>query len=108
MKHTFSSPYFATAVLALVVAVPMARGQQAAAPPYVTPKTAWGAPDQQGVYTFATHTPLQRPEALADKTHYTAEELKAQEEKAKEKYSENIATNEHFSYNALWFVGDEG
>jgi hypothetical protein len=37
--------------------------------------TAWGHPDLQGVYTFATNTPLERPAALAGKELYTPEEL---------------------------------
>ena len=31
------------------------------------PRTAWGQPDLQGVWDFRSITPLQRPEALADK-----------------------------------------
>ena len=37
--------------------------------------TPWGHPDLQGVYTFATTTPLERPERLGDKASYTSEEL---------------------------------
>src|SRR5258706_11415178 len=38
----------------------------------------------------------------------TEEEQKALEEQLKQKREENIATNEHFSYNALWFASDQG
>tara|TARA_B100001123_G_scaffold19149_1_gene21387 strand:- start:14441 stop:15445 length:1005 start_codon:yes stop_codon:yes gene_type:complete len=38
------------------------------------PKTAWGHPDLQGVWDFRTLTPLQRPEALADREFLTEEE----------------------------------
>src|SRR5690348_12812188 len=72
------------------------------------PRTAWGDPDLQGVYTFATETPLQRPVALADKSTYTEAEQKQLEQQLQKKHEENISTNEHFSYNALWFVGDQG
>ena len=72
------------------------------------PRTAWGDPDLQGVYTFATETPLQRPVALADKSTYTDAEQKQLEQQLQKKHEENISTNEHFSYNALWFVGDQG
>ena len=78
------------------------------AAPKATPKTAWGDPDIQGVFTFATETPFQRPVALGNKESYTEAELKEMERKAKEKAADNIETNEHFSYNALWFVGDAG
>jgi hypothetical protein len=73
-----------------------------------SPKTAWGDPDLQGVYTFAAETPLQRPTALGDKTTYTEAELQEMERKAKAKAQDNVATNEHFSYNALWFNADAG
>lgn len=92
-----------------VLAVLLAAGPVFAQPnPYTPPRTAWGDPDLQGVYTFATETPLQRPVALGDKSQYTAEEQKRLEEQIKQKHDENISTNEHFSYNALWFVGDQG
>ena len=38
------------------------------------PRTAWGAPDLQGVWDFRTITPLERPEALGDQAFLTAEE----------------------------------
>ena len=91
------------------VAAPQAPAKAATAPaPYVPARTAWGDPDLQGVYTFATLTPFQRPAALATKDKLTEEEQKALEQKLKEKQAENIATNEHFSYNALWFASDQG
>ena len=38
------------------------------------PRTPGGRPDLQGVWHFNTTTPLQRPDRLADRTHYTEEE----------------------------------
>ena len=38
------------------------------------PRTAWGAPDLQGVWDFRTITPLERPEALGDQAFLTEEE----------------------------------
>ena len=38
------------------------------------PRTAWGAPDLQGVWDFRTITPLERPEALGEQTFLTEEE----------------------------------
>src|SRR6267142_406768 len=121
MMHRFlarMSALPAAAALMLLAQMPAA-GQQAAtratqkkaAPAstrFVVPHTAWGDPDLQGVYTFATLTPFQRPAALAGKDTLTEEEQKALEEQLKKKQAENIATNEHFSYNALWFASDEG
>ncbi len=37
-------------------------------------RTAWGAPDVQGVWDFRTITPLERPEALGDQAFLTEEE----------------------------------
>src|SRR5690349_3997733 len=92
-------------ILISAVAIPLA----AQTPKQWTPPhTEWGHPDLQGVYTFATETPLQRPAALGTKDTYTEAELKQLEQQLKDKHEENIATNEHFSYNALWFVGDQG
>jgi len=107
----------AAALLTLSAQVPAAgqqpapkAGQPAANAParFTVPRTAWGDPDLQGVYTFATLTPFQRPAAQAGKDVLSEEEQKALEEQLKKKQEENIATNEHFSYNALWFASDEG
>src|ERR1041385_7213541 len=97
--------FFAIALLALSAAT-AASAQQPAK--FTVGRTAWGDPDLQGVYTFATLTPFQRPAAQAGKDVLTEEKTKALEEQLKKKQAENIATNEHFSYNALWFASDEG
>ena len=49
------------------------------------PKTAWGAPDLQGVWDFRTITPLQRPEDLGDKAFLTEEEAVQREQAAVER-----------------------
>ena len=41
------------------------------------PRTAWGVPDLSGYWEYRTTTPLQRPEALADKIVLTPEEAAA-------------------------------
>ena len=38
------------------------------------PRTAWGAPDLQGIWDFRTITPMERPEDLGDQAFLTAEE----------------------------------
>ena len=50
----------------------------------VTPRTAWGAPDLQGVWDFRTLTPLQRPEEFEGRELLTEEEASAREERALE------------------------
>jgi hypothetical protein len=42
-----------------------------------TPRTPWGDPDLQGLWSNATLTPLQRPEELADKAFFTPDEARA-------------------------------
>jgi hypothetical protein len=107
-----------TAGLLLLAYLP-ASGQQAAtagtqkkASPstagFAVGRTAWGDPNLEGVYTFATLTPFQRPAAQAGKDVLTEEEQKALAQQLKKQQEENIATNEHFSYNALWFASDQG
>ena len=40
----------------------------------MSPRTAWGEPDLQGVWDFRTLTPMERPDELSDKQVLTAEE----------------------------------
>ena len=40
-------------------------------------RTAWGAPDLEGMWDFRTLTPLQRPSNLADKAFLSDEEAAA-------------------------------
>lgn len=40
-------------------------------------RTEWGDPDLRGLWTNATVTPVERPAALGDKTHFTEEEAEA-------------------------------
>ena len=54
---------------------------KAAAGKTAASKTPWGDPDLQGVYTFSTLTPLQRPESLTGKEKLTEAELAEQEER---------------------------
>ena len=75
MRSGRSVVLFALAgALALPVAA-MAQDQEA-------PRTAWGAPDLQGVWDFRTITPLQRPEDLGDKAFLTEEEAAERENAA--------------------------
>ena len=53
-----------------------------------TPKTAWGHPDLQGTYTNKTTTPLERPEALADREFLTEEEVVTREQAALDRNAE--------------------
>ena len=68
------------AAVALLVLTPLAAWAQT--PETVTPRTAWGDPDLQGVFDYATITPMQRPEQYADREYLTAEEAATLEQGA--------------------------
>lgn len=54
----------------------LAAGQEAAPPPDAAmPRTAWGDPDLQGIWSYATFTPLERPAAFAGREFLTPEEV---------------------------------
>src|SRR5438046_125651 len=77
------------------VALPVAGQSSAAAPKASTsstvPRTPDGHPDLQGVWFFATLTPLQRPDNLAGRTHLTDAEVAEIEKRSTQR-----AANEPF------------
>ncbi len=94
--------------LVLLVGTPLA-GQ---APGGATQRTAWGDPDLQGVFTFATTTPMERPEALGDQETYTEAELAELEAQVAERYvipnrpAEGAPVPN--SYDRIWAAGERG
>jgi hypothetical protein len=63
-------------------------GAQTATPQrrtWTPPRTAWGDPDLQGTWNYATMTPLERPRDLADKAVLSAEEAGAYERRTSER-----------------------
>jgi hypothetical protein len=64
------------AVLTATLAAPLA-AQTAAKPAPAVPRTPWGAPDLQGIWSTATTTPFERPPDLAGKAFFTPEEAAA-------------------------------
>ena len=78
-----------TGVLAVVMTVVWlapapAAAQTAAAKASSSLRTPWGHPDLQGIWDFATITPLERPKELAGKEVLTAEEAAEFEKKTLE------------------------
>ena len=76
----------ALSVVAVLAAGPVpASGQSAAesvaapAADWTAPRTAWGAPDLQGVWDYRSATPLERPAQFAGKATLTPEEAAAYE-----------------------------
>ncbi|MAW63251.1 MAG: hypothetical protein CL473_04615 [Acidobacteria bacterium] len=78
-----------------------------------TPKTAWGHPDLQGTYTNKTTTPLERPEALADREFLTEEEVVTREQAALDRNAELLRAAARRTqvggnvgaYNNFWLDG---
>ena len=54
-----------------------ASGTPQSASDWKVPRTPWGDPELQGVWSFATYTPLERPAELAGKEFFTPDEAKA-------------------------------
>ena len=69
-----------------------------AAPAFRTP---WGDPDLQGMWSYASLTPLQRPLALGDREFYTPEEARRLNLAATEETDD--APGDTGTYNVEWF-----
>ncbi len=76
MKSRFIAALFAVTVLAPIFAA--AQDPKEPAPP----RTAWGAPDLQGIWDYGTITPMTRPKELGDRAFLTEEEAAALEKRA--------------------------
>lgn len=96
------------------VAAGAAQGASAPATTNVTPpRTPWGDPDLQGVYTFSTRTPLERPSAQADRATYTEAERAELEERVQREREEREAgptdpDRPPGGYNLFWTAGEQG
>jgi hypothetical protein len=74
MRHTRRTALCRLLVLAILVTPSLAAGQSETQS-WTVPRTADGQPDLQGVWANNSATPLERPEALADKATLSDEEL---------------------------------
>ena len=82
----------------------------AAAQSWDAPRTPWGKPDLQGVWDFATMTPLERPAQFAGKTTLTEEDAASVVEDATllwERISEG-GDNSTGTYDEFWFDAGTG
>ena len=61
-------------LIAMVALAAVTVAGQSATTTRTLPRTPWGDPDLQGVWSIATITPLERPSALADKQVLTEQE----------------------------------
>ncbi len=71
------------------------------------PRTAWGAPDLQGVWDFRSLTPMERPEELADDESFSPEQAAEFAAETIRSRSRDADTSDRVvPYNDFWF--DEG
>ena len=52
---------------------------------WTSPRTPWGDPDFQGIWNYATMTPLERPRDVADKDALTDDEAAAYEQRTNQR-----------------------
>ena len=95
------------AACGLALASPLAALAQPTQAGWSAPRTPWGEPDLQGVWTNATLTPVERPDAMADKTVLTAEEAAAFETRSAESRaaSDTFIPGNVGAYNQFWMDG---
>lgn len=122
MRHRdLASIGVGAAVIALILLAPShvagqtpAAASKASAPSrpakaWTPPRTSWGDPDLQGIWTNATITPFERPAALAAKPFLTEEEAAALEKQTaqrREAADRSPRRGDVGSYNEFWF--DQG
>ena len=103
-----------TAVLAAVACATLVAAQsssQEAAPKphpgraHTTPRTPWGDPDLQGIWSNATPTPLERPSQFSGKAQLSDEEAaQIGEEQAKVRSTDNTPkAGDPGTYNETWW-----
>jgi hypothetical protein len=69
-------------------------------------RTSWGDPDLQGIWNNGTITPLERPEALAERAELTERErteLDRDVATREDRRSENPVTDLEQAYNGVWW-----
>ena len=100
MRHR--SPVAIGILTAVLSATLLAQGKSA------PPRTPDGQPDLQGVWTFSTITPLERPAEFADKPFLTDEEAKSLERRTMERSNrdnrdQNPEADVSAAYNEFWW-----
>jgi len=96
------SPVLSALRLAMVIGAACLAGQSVDAQRYKTPRTPWGDPDLQGLWSNQTSTPLERPDALRDKETVTQQEAERREEEARQSADLPPRAGDPGTYNAVW------
>ena len=94
--------------MAVGLLVPLAGAQSAG--PVAVPRTPWGKPNLQGVWDFATMTPMERPEGLVGKETLTDEDVASVEEQAARTWQSISEGRDGTTgtYNEFWFDAGAG
>ena len=76
---------------------------------WVPPRTAWDAPDLQGIWDYQSQTPLERPAALSDRASFSEEEAARIEREALERNSVDrrdggAARDLARAYGEIWYI----
>jgi hypothetical protein len=82
------------------------RPAAAKAEKWTPPRTAWGEPDLQGVWSYATITPLERPDNQAGKDVLSDEEVAALDKEARtgaDRRDGSAEADLARAYNAFWY-----
>ena len=90
MRYRYIALTVAMAVVAVLAAAPGA-GQETSTDPYAAPRTPWGDPDLQGIWTNTTSTPFERPTEYGERQFLTDEEFAAAQAAADDKAREAAA-----------------
>ena len=77
---------------------------------WTVPRTSWGHPDLEGLWTNATLTPFQRPPELGTKAFYEPDEVTAveQERRAQTNADRELPPGQVGSYNDFFFERGSG
>src|SRR5438876_5205740 len=83
-------------------------GPKKAARAWTPPKTPWGEPDLQGVYSNKTITPFERPAQFAGKAELTDDEIASLERQAADRSVDNrtakgTEADVTSAYNEFWW-----
>jgi hypothetical protein len=92
-------------ILSSVLSVTNLTAANSASTDYIAPLTEWNQPDLQGVWNFASDTPLERPERFGNREYFTPEE--ATENRNKSITMFEARAESHFDgvggYNSFWY-----
>ena len=102
-RSLFSATCTVAALTWLAPVGSAAQAQDTGAESWALSYATWGDPDLQGVWSFATITPLERPAGHAGRERLTAEEVVALNAEALTRGDQPPPPGDPGAYNAFWF-----